>query len=504
MRFSTSVVAVLALEFGVLNASPLLEIIRTEIGSENVILPRIPVPPKAASSSTISGTPNVAVGRKYLRMLKLVYKTLPYPSAPKSIVKGTARPNIPEIMEKHPGLHGVYIPNPKFPQDLQKLAKAGKETVESKFCSDAQLKVSKYHLADHVFEAQTIGRFVKGFSEADIKGYFLANHRSEYLRQDDEVQPDFKADSYTGSLYQHLLKELGSVSHLDRLAVLYSSTNNRKGKLWKLSGSTDKGIEAFYELARVNSLLVAEQQAWCATATGIKNFLTKFRADRKPSTRPSSPVARVISSRAENPPDKPIAGPLTNPVTPVQQLTSRPRPNYVPVSPGDLQYTPSPQRKTAADDGDYNESPPHMASGDVDRGKLSRKYATKKDLPFDDLFIQFLKDEVGLVQKNAESHLLALAKTLSGQDKTLVEGYTFTFGEALLKCAAISSHKPSSSRPKPPTSPKPPTTPTPPTTPNTNPIPDNGGLSQNTSPEQPDTPTPVGPPNKGKEEKPGP
>jgi len=42
-------------------------------------------------------------------MLKLVYKTLPYPSAPKSIVKGAARPNIPEIMEKHPGPYTEFI-----------------------------------------------------------------------------------------------------------------------------------------------------------------------------------------------------------------------------------------------------------------------------------------------------------------------------------------------------------------------------------------------------------
>jgi len=133
MRFSTTIIIVLGLELAV-NAKPVPEGIRIEAGSENAFQPRAPAPPKATPKPA-SKSNSIKPHPKFLKLHGYHYKTLPYPPAPQSEKKGVQRTNIPEIMDdtRFTGLHGVYIPDPKNPQKLQKVPKAGMYRVESKF-----------------------------------------------------------------------------------------------------------------------------------------------------------------------------------------------------------------------------------------------------------------------------------------------------------------------------------------------------------------------------------
>jgi len=284
------------------------------------------------------------------------------------------------------------------------------------------------------------------------------------------------------------MRELGSVEHLDRLAVVYGPTNNRKKGIWALHESTAKGIDAFYELGRVNDLLVAERLAWCATATGIKNVLTKFRAGRQPPTPPPSPsgATGTISKRSDKHPinhvaRSPTKPPTNPPVTPGPRVGRPSRggktPNYI--GP-DYGFSPikTPQ-KSKDDDKDYNEEPSDTSPGDIDGQPLSDKYAGLMDLPYDDDFVTFLKEEIEAANELMITQLNDLANTLSGPEKALVKGYKVTFGEALLRCAPTGGT--GTTRPQ---------TPSPEVTPDANPIPGMDNLSLN-SPVQPDTPTPA-------------
>ena len=141
-------------------------------------------------------------------------------------------------------------------------------------------------LADHVFEAQTLSRFmvwlrensVKKYTQAELEGIFLANHKSDYMSSQGKFHqaqrsetPDYTKDGYKGSLLQHMMCELGSLDNPDRMALITGSTNNRKGKVWKLDEITGD-IEVAYDLARINNYMIMEKDAFCATLDGSIRF----------------------------------------------------------------------------------------------------------------------------------------------------------------------------------------------------------------------------------------
>jgi hypothetical protein len=111
-----------------------------------------------------------------------------------------------------------------------------KELTMPKVCHKAQcsiFKVSSIPLADHVFEAQTLSRLMRLVNKKKLlEDLFLGNYKQGFFLQPnaDKINkaPDFKDNTYLGSLYRRPIAEPRGPDHMNRLALLDSTANNRK------------------------------------------------------------------------------------------------------------------------------------------------------------------------------------------------------------------------------------------------------------------------------------
>jgi len=104
---------------------------------------------------------------------------------------------------------------------------------------------------------------------------------------------DFTKDNYKGSLLQHMLLELGSLQRQDRLAVIETGINRKKGTLMKgyiLSPDTiinDAGkeklkpIDSAMQAVQIDAYMLSEMDSFCASIDGIFDILKKFDGDMK-------------------------------------------------------------------------------------------------------------------------------------------------------------------------------------------------------------------------------
>ena len=130
----------------------------------------------------------------------------------------------------------------------------------------------------------------KRYQGPDLEAIFLANYKKSYIdnkqtqsRANRKKSADYSKDTYEGSLFQHMMHELGTLDNPDRMALLAKETNGRKGKIWALEES--KGdIEVAYDLVRINNYMIAEKNAFCATLDGIYTVLNRFCETRKPTS----------------------------------------------------------------------------------------------------------------------------------------------------------------------------------------------------------------------------
>jgi len=158
-------------------------------------------------------------------------------------------------------IHGPYISLPGKSQLSNQWT--GQEDIlilEGKYHFVRYLKyTATFSSADHVFEAQTVGKFMGWLEKESLKKYdptvladiFLANHDPGYvsnqgtqLSAERKKLVDYTKNKYKGSLLQHMMHELGTMDNPDRLALLSQFTNGRKGKVWKQEDVGNKNSPA--------------------------------------------------------------------------------------------------------------------------------------------------------------------------------------------------------------------------------------------------------------------
>ncbi|KAF4622817.1 hypothetical protein G7Y89_g14208 [Cudoniella acicularis] len=405
MRFSLALIAYVAmlLDFGVnvgVNAIPTPESVKTEAGLHQL----------GARADGIN------LITRYLKTNNKGYGTNPYPAAPDSTKAG----NTVEIKDtRYKAIHGPYVAVPNE-GTLKVEAKAGTSKVNS----------------DHVFEIQTLSRFMKlHVLVKPLNGFFLANHQAKFFESGSAAEraadPNYKNSVYHGSLYQHLIKQLGSIDHLDRLALLDTPTNSVKGNLWgmKALGLPTDPLQAAYQIERLNNYMVSEKDAWCAAATGMIKELNEFREARK------SPAQTTLTHRP--------APPHTKRTSPKKPDPKTPRPQRAAVF--GVNYALTPVTGVASplesNDEDYNEKPPPQANGDLNRGGLTGDYAIPIDLDYNDDFVEFLNAEVKTAGANLKKEFTAVQVKLSAADRPKFKDFSVTFVKALLDCEAMKDHK---------------------------------------------------------------
>jgi hypothetical protein len=310
MRFSTLVGAILALE-SIVDALPVPEIFSAGFSSSPYakLIERGPTG-GPSSSGAIPGSSSlgttVGTTKKEVKLGGFSYNSMKYPSAPKL----TKRPGADEIMTVYPKLHGAWI---SVPGDaiLKKEPKAETNEVDGKSKPlSSFLAVTNTALVDHIVETQILSKFFSFLQDDSkwplekVQAIFLSNHDTDFSRDANKakrsVAPDYSPNAYYGSLLQHSLLEFGSAEHLERLAVLNSGTNNRKGIVWKGENtSTEKGLETALDLMRIDKYMVDESEGFCATVDGVHQVLQKFRNGRKKAVAASTGSGKGSASGSQ-------------------------------------------------------------------------------------------------------------------------------------------------------------------------------------------------------------
>jgi hypothetical protein len=295
-----------------------------------------------------------------------------------------------------------------------------------------------------------------------LEDLFLENHKQGLFLQSNsdkrKTASDFTANTWFGSLYQRLIAELGGFDHIDRLAVVDSTLNNRKKYLWSMNNRKETGVEAAKLFRQLNQLIDLTSQEWCDTATGMINVLQSFclrrsHASPNPATAADHPPLTINPKvNTRNPHPSGSGGPSGPPVTPAN-IPGRPqrgqgaKPNYgtpeyyaqFALSPVKSPANPSAENDETYDDNDT--SAMRRPSGDMNRPPLRGDYQYQLDLNYDDLLVEFLKGEISTAASLMQSQFDAIEKTLTGADLASVKGFKVTFGARLEECPVIRDHE---------------------------------------------------------------
>lgn len=277
--------------------------------------------------------------------------------------------------------------------------------------------ISNCKIADHIFEAQTLGHFLvyletetkQRWPKDTIKEVFLANHKKAYI--DNPIQrakdPDYTQDTYYGSLLQHIMAQMGSRFNLDRMALLSGDkkTNTRKGHVWS-KHEANGDVEVAYDLARINNYMIEVKDGFCDTVNGIYKVLKLFY-----EARMDDPMdglcglfgeAKITPRTSSSDSDPPISEPATD-----------------------------------SDDQTYTDIASKGYS-DQDQPGLKPKYAKKQVYNFHDYFVKFMKKDITEAGDKMQKNIDKLLKSVvipAGGDPLI--GFKVTFPEELLKCSSL-------------------------------------------------------------------